>query len=372
MLDEHLGYVADPVRLERYRAAIAQAILPGDHVVDLGCGTGILGLLCLQAGAARVTALDSTAMIEVARETMVRAGWADQCEFIPHHSHRVELPERVDVVICDHVGFFGFDYGIIETLRDARRRFLKPDGVSIPASIQLHLAAVESPQCYDLVEGWNAAPVPAEFHWLREQAANKKHAVKLLPSELLSAPAALGCIHFTDENSDYFSWTADLHIERDGVLHGLGGWFDCELFAGITMTNSPLAEQAINRSQIFLPISESAALKQGEVLLVTLMARPADNLITWTVDLPGQGKKFNHSTWLGELLTPADMTRRKPSHVPGLSREGRARITVLSYCDGQRTVQQIEEAVLRDHPNLLPSPEEISRFVAQVLGKDAE
>ena len=56
MLDEHLGYVADRIRLERFRAAIAKAITAGDRVADLGCGSGILGLLCLRAGAGRCMA----------------------------------------------------------------------------------------------------------------------------------------------------------------------------------------------------------------------------------------------------------------------------------------------------------------------------
>ena len=55
-----------------------------------------------------------------------------------------------------------------------------------------------------------------------------------------------------------------------------------------------------------------------------------------------------------------------------MSREGQARITVLGYCDGRRTAREIEQAVLRDHPELFPSPEEISRFVAQALGRDTE
>ena len=64
--------------------------------------------------------------------------------------------------------------------------------------------------------------------------------------------------------------------------------------------------------------------------------------------------------------------RARLERVPRLSREGEARIAVLGYCDGQRTAREIEQAVLRDHPNLFPSPEEISRFVAQVLGRDTE
>ena len=37
-----------------------------------------------------------------------------------------------------------------------------------------------------------------------------------------------------------------------------------------------------------------------------------------------------------------------------------------------QAVREIEQAVLRDHPNLFPSPAEISRFVAQALGRDTE
>jgi hypothetical protein len=64
--------------------------------------------------------------------------------------------------------------------------------------------------------------------------------------------------------------------------------------------------------------------------------------------------------------------RAHPDRVPRLSREGAARMTVLGYCDGRHTAREIEHAVLRDHPALFPSPEEICSFVLQVLGKDAD
>ena len=111
VLEEHLGYLLLPHRLELYRVAVKKVVRPGDHVVDAGCGTAVLGLLCLQEGAAHVYAIDSTAAIELAREALSRAGWASKVDFIRGSSFQVVLPERVDVVICDHVGYFGFDYG---------------------------------------------------------------------------------------------------------------------------------------------------------------------------------------------------------------------------------------------------------------------
>jgi protein arginine N-methyltransferase 1 len=372
MLDEHLGYVADRIRLDRFRVAIAQTINAGDRVADLGCGSGILGLLCLRAGAGRVYGIDSTTMIEVARETFSRAGWAERATFIRGHSHRVVLPEPVDVVICDHVGYFGFDYGIVHTLQDAGRRFLKPGGCLIPARLQLQLGAVESESCRDKAEGWQAENVPEEFHWLRQHTVNAKHAVTLSREALLGAPAVLGEIDLRGDHLDFFSWTAELRIARDGVMHGLAGWFECELAEGVWMTNSPLAERPIQRSQAFLPIAEAVPVQAGDSVKARVMARSADQLIAWVMEFPATGRRFSHSTWQGLLLTPEDLMRSRPDRVPRLSREGQARITTLGYCDGRRTAREIEQAVLRDHPNLFPSPEEISRFVARALGRDTE
>jgi protein arginine N-methyltransferase 1 len=138
------------------------------------------------------------------------------------------------------------------------------------------------------------------------------------------------------------------------------------------MTNSPLAAGKINRAQIFLPIDEPQRVKAGEQVEAMLMARPDDPLLAWSVDFPSGGRRFAHSTWQGMLLSPEDLQRSAPERIPAVSRRGRARGIVLQYCDGRRTARDIEHAVLREHPGLLPSRAEISRFVAGVLGGDTE
>ena len=370
MLDEHLGYVADRVRSDAFREGISKIIRPGDSVADLGCGTGILGLLCLEAGASRVWAIDSTAMLEIARESMMRTGLSDKVQFVRGISHRVELPEPVDVVICDHVGFFGFDYGIVQTLQDARRRFLKPGGRVLPRCIHLKLAAVESDKSYAKADKWADATVPSEFHWVRRHAVNTKHAVELGTDDLLSRPESLGVIDLASDSPDFLSWTAELRVERDGVLHGLAGWFECELAPDVWMTNSPCAAKAIDRSQAFLPIEKPVPVAAGDVLNVRIMTRHADHLLAWTVDVPGAGRQFRHSTWQGMLWAPEDIIRSQPDRVPMLSRDGKARLAVLGCCDGHRSAREIEQRVLEKYPDLFPSRDEISRFVAQALGWD--
>jgi len=371
MLQEHLGYLSDAVRTALFRKALRAVVKPGDRVVDLGCGSGVLGLLALQAGAGHVFAIDDSAMINVARDTLTRAGFGDRSSFVRGRSQQTELPERVDVAICDHIGYFGFDYGVVGLFRDARRRLLKPGGALIPARIHLQITAVESENCRQLAEGWRAGGVPAEFHWLRVHSVNARHAVTLKREELIGPPVELGTIDFLAEEREFFSWTAELRMARSGAIHGLGGWFDCELCASVRMTNSPFAEAPIQRSQLFLPIGEPVQVKEGDLAKATVMARPADNLIAWNLEFPASRRRFSHSTWQGMLLSPEDLQRTHPARVPKPNREGLARAVVLAYCDGQRSARDIEQAVLREHPELFPSPGEISRFVARVLERDA-
>jgi len=82
MLEEHSVYVSDRMRLNLFRSAIEKVLAPGAVVLDVGCGSGVLGLISLQAGASRVVGIDSTAMIEVARESFRRAGLLGQIELI--------------------------------------------------------------------------------------------------------------------------------------------------------------------------------------------------------------------------------------------------------------------------------------------------
>ncbi len=128
----------------------------------------------------------------------------------------------------------------VANLRCGSGRFLKPGGRLIPARIRLQLGAVESEKGRDKAEGWRAEGVPPEFHWLRQQTVNAKHAIDLPRDALLGGPADLGDIDLYADNPDFFSWTADLRIERDGVdaracrlvrLRASGGRVDDQLAA---------------------------------------------------------------------------------------------------------------------------------------------
>ena len=371
ILKEHFGYLSDANKRLQYDRAIAGVIVPGSVVLDLGCGSGLLGLMALRAGADIVHFVDDTAILEVARGTVARLGWLERARFYRCNSFELELAERVDVVICDHVGYFGFDYGIPALLEDARQRFLKPGGVMVPARINLKLVGVSSENCHKTIANWQDGTVPSEFSWVSSLQANVKQGATLAPKELISEPVNLGSITLGAQLDTFVSWAAEIICSRDDEFHGVGGWFECELAKDIWMTNSPLADERLQRPQVFLGLEQPAMVKQGELVKVIVMARPGDHVIAWRIEFPDQGLRFAHSTWNALLLDRADLARAQPDRVASLSARGRARQIVLSYCDGKRTVAGVEAAVLQEHPELMPSRQALSAFVMQVLGRDA-
>jgi protein arginine N-methyltransferase 1 len=369
-LDEHYGYLSDRVKLEQYQAAIDRLVRPEHAVLDLGCGAGLLGLMALRAGANRVLFVEEAAIIEVARQTVADAGFADKAEFFQVNSFELTLPEQVDVVICDHVGYFGFDYGILELLADARQRFVKPDGIIVPGEIELKLAPVESVACRRLVGQWWDGSVPGEYSWLGTAAANTKHATRFEQEELLAEAETLATLELGAEAAPFLSWSAEFSCTRDGTLDGVAGWFDCRLTDYIHMTNSPVTDGHINRPQAFFPLDAPVAVTAGERIRVTMMARHQDHVIAWVIELPDTGTRFTHTTFNGLLLDSEALTRAQPDRVAKLNDRGRARQVVLSYCDGHRTIAEIQEIVRREHPGLFPSAVAATSFITRVLSRD--
>ncbi len=67
-LPMHRIMLRDSVRCEACRQALAKSVAPGDVVLDVGAGTGILSLFAAGAGARKVYAVERTGVVDVARQ----------------------------------------------------------------------------------------------------------------------------------------------------------------------------------------------------------------------------------------------------------------------------------------------------------------
>jgi protein arginine N-methyltransferase 1 len=373
VVDEHRHYLEDRVRLTAFRRAIQELIVPGSVVVDLGSGTGILGLLACEAGAKHVYSIEETGLIELAREICQANGFSDRIRFIKELSTHVDLPEPADVIIADQIGHFGFEAGLFDYFSDARRRFLKPNGVMIPQGITFCLAPVEHEVLWKQVEFWNQSPMGLDVRPARSIAGNTGYPVKLTAEQLLGPSVAPLSVDPSVSGSQPLHLKCTLSVSRTGTLHGLGCWFVAHLSPSVTMSNSPLSEQRIDRRNVFFPLDRPIPVQPEDSVTVAMHILPSQIAVTWTVeiyknDAPATNPvRFTQSTLKGMLISREDLQRTHPAFVPTLSPWGAARLTVLTLCDGERPLAQIEQELLRRHPDLFPSPSNAATFVAEVV-----
>ncbi len=364
-LDAHRQFIADRPRVDAFARAIGVVVRPGDVVIDLASGTGILGLLACRAGAARVYCIEAGSIVGLARELARANGVDDRMRFVHAHSSQAELPERADVLVSDQIGQFGFEAGLVETVADVRTRLLKPEGRIIPGCVTLCVAPVESPQLRDELAFWANRPVGFDFTPARQSAVNSGHRVRLEPEHLLGPAARGACIDLRTVANATFGLTATLIAARVGVLDGIGGWFEADLADGVTMTNAPGSAERINRRNVIFPLEEPVPLSAGDAVTVSMRIRPSELLVRWTVEVPG-GRRFSHSTLAGMFILREDLERTNPAGTPRLTNRGVARRTVLELCDG-RPLAEIEREVYERHRALFDSEAAAHVFVAEVV-----
>lgn len=368
ILDEHRIYLSDAARVDAFRRAIRETVRPGDVVIDLGCGTGILGLLACEAGAARVYAVDSGSIIGLAREVARANGFGDRILHLKGSSTRIDLPAKADVLVADQIGRFGFEAGVLGAFEDARHRLLKPNARTVPIRIEQWIAPVELPEARDDAEFWMRRPQGFDFTPAVRIGLNTGYPVTYKPEHLLAEPVRLSS--YAPDNADPFSHEAASVITRAGELHGIGGWFLAHLSDRVTMTNSPLAKDRIVRQNVFFPIEKRVAVQKGDRVKAYFHVIPRDVMVTWRVEiLPVNGapQKFAHSTLKGMLLDAESLRRERPDFVPILNRWGEARRTLVNLCDGRRKLAEIEQEVFQRHRELFPSFGQAQAFVAEVV-----
>jgi hypothetical protein len=88
--------------------------------------------------------------------------------------------------------------------------------------------------------------------------------------------------------------------------------------------------------------------------------------------VPEQGEPmtFLQTTVRGMLLTKDDLRRGDPNSRPIRNEAGAALLTVISMCDGRRSLADIEKEVFRQHPDLFSSRQEAAAFVASVVARN--
>ncbi len=257
-LDVHQTLLKDEVRVRAFEEAIRETVRPGDRVLDVGTGTGILAFLAARAGASEVVGVDSASVISVAREAAERTG-VKNVRFV-----RCDLrdlpPQNVDLVICELLGMHVTDEGITYKMANARRH-LRQGGRMMPDRIEIWVAPVESK---DAGMGYWGKVHGVDYSGV-DRAPKEIRNYDLGAARLLAEPERIASIDLTASDEPKISFNGSFRIVSAGEFHGLAMWFEARLSGSVTLSTDP-RKPLTHWKQIFLPSERRIPVKAGDRL----------------------------------------------------------------------------------------------------------
>jgi SAM-dependent methyltransferase len=293
----HRTMICDRVRTGAFRRAIDSVVRPGDIVLDVGAGSGILSVFAARAGAARVYAVERTSAAVLAQELAAANGAAEIVQVIHGDVMDVELPERVDVIVSEWLGGFGIDEGMLVPVIAARDRWLKPGGVMIPRVVTAWAALVHDRYLAEMVGFLRDNPYGLRFDDLVDKTVNEifysgtfRH---LTAGDKRSAAGQLwttdaGLITFQQAQAPVEAETV-LAVRDHGTANALALWFSAELAPGISLSVGP-GDPPTHWGMTTAPLRWPVELTPGmsvRAKVRTTLARPAGTWTSWAIALPG-------------------------------------------------------------------------------------
>ncbi|CDS36985.1 histone arginine methyltransferase CARMER [Echinococcus multilocularis] len=123
-LSQQQNMMQDYIRTSTYQRAIlanSKADFVGKVVLDVGAGSGILSFFAVQAGAKRVYAVEASNMAEHCQVLVKANKLAGRIVVVSGKIEDITLPEPVDVIVSEPMGYMLYNERMLETYVHARK-----------------------------------------------------------------------------------------------------------------------------------------------------------------------------------------------------------------------------------------------------------
>jgi SAM-dependent methyltransferase len=245
----HIKMLHDERRTSAYLEAIRLAVRPGDVVVDIGSGTGVLAVAAAQAGARRVYALEASAIANAAQAVFKANSVDDRVTLMRGWSTQIELPEKVDLIVSEIIDNAPLAERVLEFTLDARRRFGHTATRFLPRRLNVIAQAVTVPEDF-VAERFFTPPVVAQWseHYgidfsplctARQDCGFSVDPLKTRSWAKLSDPVHMTEIDFAAFSSTAVAQTRSANVQADGIWNGILTWFELDLGEGIRLSTAP-------------------------------------------------------------------------------------------------------------------------------------
>lgn len=241
--------LADLMRTGTYKRAISMNACDFNNqiVLDVGCGSGILSIFAAQAGAKRVYAVEAAAdMAEMARLLVRSNGLEHKITVITGKVEEITLPEQVDLIVSEPIGFLLVHERMLESYIVARERFLKPTSQGkkqmFPSRAAIRTVPFTDNALYSELLGkaqfWGNHTdfFGVNLQALQTAALQQSFAQPVIgyvdPQTLISRDVSSFDIDFETARvkQDLAEITIPLRFEvsKTSMMHGLACWFDAD------------------------------------------------------------------------------------------------------------------------------------------------
>ena len=285
----HRTMIRDRVRTEAFQRAINSVVRPGDIVLDVGAGSGILSVFAARAGAAAVYAVERTSIVVLAEQLAAANEVVETVKVIHGEVMDIELPEQVDVIVSEWLGGFGIDEGMLAPVIAARDRWLKAGGVMIPNSVTAWAALVHDRYLAETIEFLREDPFGLRLEVLVEKTVNEilysgtfRH---LAADDQRSEPRRLWTTNADriplEQAQAPHEAEILLPVHDHGTANALALWFSAELAPDISLSVGP-GDPPTHWGMTTAPLRSPAELTPGMVVRARVRTAPARPIGTWT------------------------------------------------------------------------------------------
>lgn len=279
LIDFHRKLLNDAGRMEAYRAAIMATVRPGDTVLDIGSGSGVLALFACQAGAAKVCCVERHPIIQAARELAEANGMSDRIDFFHGDIRDLKLEAPVDVIQSELIGKSLIGQNMAELVGLSRDRFLRPGGAILPRGASLFVAPADG----SVADASARLPAPdayrIEFAPLAERACNTPIALRIPATDLIAeGQVAYRYDAATAPPTDSFDTELSFTAREPRTLRGLVAWFVADLAPGISLGNPPPGTPSWDNH--YFPLTAPVTLQPGDTIALRIAGRD-DSAMTW-------------------------------------------------------------------------------------------
>ena len=366
----HKEMISDQIRMNTYRKAIHAVVKKGDIVADIGTGSGILAFFAIEAGAQKVYAIEQDAIIEEAEKLAKLNGLEKKIVFIKDRSDNVELPERVNLITSELIGFFGLEENLHRFKIDARQRFLKPAGRLVPSWLELYLAPVESQRIWqDNIGPWHGNHFGFDFSPVRNYAVSQRYITDCSKDVTrLAEPSMISHLDFYTLEKMPTKFRGEFTIEKPGEFHGLMGYFRSGLAPKIALSTADTSPST-HWKQTFFPMNAVVAVEAGDEVNCTIKAIARQNTVywEWRTSIHRKGRKLADFNQCNLDISKEQLTVGRMNFKPVLTQSGDIYRDTLGLCDGRRSVEEISGHIRAAYPDRFPSLKDAVKKVVDIV-----